>query len=166
MASLKKALAAASMKAASIGGKKGGPGDKGKKMKEKNLEEVTVSPNMYKNRFQAKKAIRKGETDTAYVKKRNKITGRDKTLTFKDEFRDVNYLIAGGEEGKASGGRNKPKLTSKKVVTKTGQMDDRINKALSGQSGMAEGSMPKSSVALNIKKASRTKGSNVGSRKR
>lgn len=152
MANLKKALAAASKKAASIGGKKGGPGDN---IKEKDLKEVSVSPNMYKNRFQAKKAIRKGETDTAYVKKRNKITGRDKTLTFKDEFRDVNYLIAGGEEGKASGGRNKPKLISKKVVTKTGQMDDRINKALRGSSGMTEGPMPNSNIASNIKKGAK-----------
>jgi hypothetical protein len=122
MANLKAKLDAAINKGKSMSSGKGDP--------VKDLKEVTPKPKNYFSgpgaKLKAKKAIRKGgsEIEIATAKKKNIITGREKTFVYKDRNPSIEF------NGKMTPGSNNPYLAKKIVKTKKEQKREDFDKII------------------------------------
>lgn len=108
---------------------KGGPGNPPDK--ERDLQEVTASANVFKGPFskiKAKRAIRKGVTDTAYAKKGRK-GGREKMFKYSDSGTAVDLSKLNGLNFEEPKGTNKPVFMKKIITSSEERRSEKIRRA-------------------------------------
>lgn len=123
------------IKKAAMAAKKYGGDDKGKKkkekMKEQDIPEVRASGNVFTgpfSRMKAKKAIKKGETDVAYAKKKG-FGGKEKTIKYADKGSAVDLSRLTALNMEKPKGTNKPVFMKKSVLSSTERRSERIRRA-------------------------------------